>query len=116
MSLVPIHCSDTKIIVAKPYNIDKEWRLFIVDRKVVASSQYRKNFILSKSGEDVPENVISFAEKACDIYTPHDIFVMDIGLSGGDLYIIECNCMNGSGFYEADINSIIGSITKFIKS
>jgi hypothetical protein len=75
---------DTKVIVAEPCGIDKEWRMFIVEGRVVAASRYRKNFVLSKSGEDVPDEVVDFAEGACNSYTPHDVFVMDVGLSGGD--------------------------------
>ncbi|MDJ1506930.1 ATP-grasp domain-containing protein [Xanthocytophaga agilis] len=101
---------DTKIIVGEPYNIKKEWRLWIVNKKVVAASQYREYFKLKKV-EGCPQEVIAFAEQRCQEYTPHPIFVMDIGHCGDSLYIIECNCMNSAGFYKADIAQIIHSVT-----
>ncbi|MDJ1468565.1 ATP-grasp domain-containing protein [Xanthocytophaga flava] len=103
---------ETKIIVGEPYNIKKEWRLWIVDKKVVAASQYREYFKLKKV-EGCPPEVTAFAEQRCQEYTPHSVFVMDIGLCGDSLYIIECNCMNSAGFYKADIAQIIHSVTDY---
>lgn len=103
---------DTKIVVAEPWNIVKEWRLWIVNKKVIAASQYRKYFKLSKE-EGCPKEVKDFAEARCQHYVPHDVFCMDIGMSGGELYIIECGCMNGSGFYKANIQNIVKEVMDY---
>ena len=42
------------ILVGKPYNLHKEWRLYIVDGEIVTASRYRTNFKLSKSSTDIP--------------------------------------------------------------
>lgn len=106
---------NTKIVVSEVYHISKEWRLWIVKSKVIASSKYRENFQLKKE-EGCPQYVIDFAELRCKEYTPHDIFVMDIGLCGSDLYIIECGCMNSAGFYSANISNIVDSITNYFNN
>lgn len=106
---------NTKIIVAEPFNIKSEWRLWIVNKKVVAASKYRQYFKFSKQ-EGCPTEVVEFAEKRCLEYTPHDIFVMDIALCGDKYYIIECGCVNGAGFYEADIQSIVNNITEYVNT
>jgi len=106
---------DTKIIVGEPYNIQTEWRLWIVNKKVVASSQYREYFTLREK-EGCPDEVIKFAESRCSEYTPHDVFVMDIGLCGDEHYIIECGCMNAAGFYKANVQEIVKSVTEYLKS
>lgn len=103
---------DTKIIVAEPFNIKSEWRLWIVNKKVIASSKYREYFRLKKQ-EGCPSEVIEFAEQRCNQYTPHDVFVMDIGLCGDEYYIIECGCMNAAGFYKANIQNIVSSVTEY---
>lgn len=103
---------DTKIIIAEPYHIKSEWRLWIVNGKVVTASKYRENFKLTKE-RGCPKNVIEFAELRCKEYQPHDVFVMDIGLCGDTLYIIECGCMNSAGFYAADIDKIVSSVTEY---
>lgn len=107
---------DTKIVVGPPYNIKKEWRNYIVDGKVVASSLYRQDFRLKKSRNDVPEDMIKFVEDRCREYMPHKIFAMDIALCGDEYYIIECGCLNSVGFYDADISKIVKSVTDFVSN
>ncbi|HEX7846786.1 MAG TPA: ATP-grasp domain-containing protein, partial [Chitinophagaceae bacterium] len=101
---------ETKIIVSEPYNVAREWRLWITKKKVIAASQYREYFKLKKS-RGCPEEVIRYAETRCEEYTPHDTFVMDICQCGDRYYIVECNCLNGAGFYNADVEAIIFSVT-----
>jgi hypothetical protein len=103
---------DSKIVVSEPYNIHYEWRLWIVNKKVIAASKYREYFKLSKA-QGCPASVVAFAEERCNEYTPHDVFVMDICLCGNELYIIECGCMNGAGFYSANINQIVTAVTSY---
>jgi hypothetical protein len=106
---------DSPIVVSEPYNIKAEWRLWIVNKKVVAASRYREYFRLSKQ-RGCPQDVVQFAESRCQAYTPHDVFVMDICQSGDNYYIVECGCMNGAGFYNADIDEIVRAVTKYFKS
>ena len=103
---------DTKIVAGEPYNIKKEWRLWIVNKKVVASSQYKNGQSINKV-KDAPTNVVEFAEARCQEYTPHDVFVMDICLCGDELFILECGCMNSAGFYAADVHKIVKSVTEY---
>jgi len=105
---------ESKIIVSEPYNLKSEWRLWIINKKVLTASKYREYFKLSKQ-QGCPAEVVSFAEQRSREYTPHDIFVMDICLSGDDYYIVECGCMNGAGFYKADIDKIVKSVTEYFR-
>lgn len=104
--------TDSKIIVSQPYHLTYEWRLWIVDKKVVAASKYRQDFQLKKE-RGCPADVIAFAEQRCLEYTPHDLFVMDICATGDSLYIVECGCLNSAGFYAADIQAIVAAVTAF---
>ena len=106
---------DTKIIAGEPYNIKKEWRLWILNKKVISSSQYKDGQFLKKI-KDAPQNVIDFAESRCQEYTPHNIFVMDICLCTDELFILECGCMNSAGFYAADVHKIVKEITEFYEN
>jgi hypothetical protein len=103
---------ESKIVVSEPYNIQSEWRLWIVKKNVVAASKYREYFHLKKE-EGCPLEVVSFAEERCFEYTPHEVFVMDVCLSGDEYYIVECGCMNGAGFYKANIEKIVKSVTDY---
>lgn len=102
---------DTQILIGEPYHIEAEWRLWIVNKKVITASKYRENFKLKKE-TGCPSEVIEFAEKRCQEYTPHRFFVMDIGLCGNQLYIIECGCLNSAGFYAADIEKIVYTVSE----
>ncbi len=112
--------ADTEIMVGPAYNIGKEWRNYVVNGKVITSSRYRNNFKLSKSGEDIPEDMIKFVEDRCKEYQPHDVFAMDIAEVKDDgenkYFIIECGCMNSVGFYHADIFKYTEAITNYIET
>lgn len=101
---------DSRIVVSEPYHIRYEWRLWIVNKRVVAASKYREDFRLKKE-RGCPPQVIEFAEQRCLEYAPHDLFVMDICETGGDYYIVECGCLNSAGFYQADIAAIVREVT-----
>ncbi|MBN9385453.1 MAG: ATP-grasp domain-containing protein [Chitinophagaceae bacterium] len=102
-----------RIVVGEPFNIGREWRLWCVDKKVIAASLYRNKFKLEKR-RGCPNEVVSFAEARCIQFTPHDVFVMDVCETGGELYIVECNCMNAAGFYDADIEAIVSNVTNYM--
>lgn len=104
-----------KLIVAEPWNILREWRCWIVNKKVVAASQYRENFRLKKIA-GCPDAVKEFAETRCLEYTPHDVFVMDICLCGDAYYIVECGSMNAAGFYQASLTHIVEAVTGYFAS
>lgn len=103
---------EEKIVVAKPWNIQSEWRCWIVNKKVVTASRYREQFRLCKETGCPPE-VTAFAESRCSAYTPHDVFVMDICLCGNEYYIVECGSMNAAGFYHADLHRLVKAVTDY---
>lgn len=107
---------NTLIFVSETKSIYKEWRNFIVDGKVIDSSRYMLNGELRISKEDCPNEMIDFVNHSASIYSPHDIFVMDVAQTSEGFKIIECNCFNGTGFYGHNIKTIVGSITERIKA
>jgi len=104
---------NTEIMVSEPYGIAHEWRLFIVNGRVSSGSHYRSYMNLD-SKNDLPDRVVSFAEEACKMWVPAEVFVMDIGESSGNLYIIECNCFNSSGFYKSDVEKIMVDVSEYV--
>ena len=106
---------DCPIVVAEPVGISTEWRLFVVEGRVVSGSRYRSRFILDPSPE-VPERVVAFAEESARTWSPQPVFVMDVGLSAGNLYIIELGCFNSAGFYASDVGAVISAVDRHIRS
>ena len=101
---------NTRIIVGTPFNISHEWRCFMVGGKVSSASQYRKDKVLSISAGAPPE-VIEFAESMANLWSPSDVFVMDVARCGQELYTLENNCFNSSGFYACDIEKIVRDVS-----
>lgn len=103
---------ETKIWIANPKKILKEWRIFIIDKNIISISKYIDNNELNIDNKDIPNSLIDFIKKRISEYQPHDIFVLDVALIESGYKIIECNCFNGTGFYDHDINKIIKTINK----
>lgn len=106
---------NTQVAISKPKDIEKEWRHFVVDKKIVSSSKYAENGNLSKSRIDVPDELLKFVEDRCNEYVPNNIFVMDTALCDDKFKIVECNCFNDTGFYDNDIKDIIKAVNNSIR-
>jgi len=101
------------VIIAKPRDIDHEWRLFMVDGSVVSGSRYMSWGELSISPQ-VPAEVISFAERASARWSPARAFVMDIAAAEGALFILEINGFNSSGLYACNPRAIVAKVTSML--
>lgn len=99
-----------EVLIAPIKHIQKEWRFFIIDGKVVTGSQYKlKSMVILDS--KIEQRVIDFAQSMANIWSPEKAFVMDICLNNQDeLKVLELNCFNGSGTYLCDIPKIIQAI------
>lgn len=109
--------TETEVLVTSPKRIETEWRLWIVRGKVIAASQYRRNDILIKK-EGCPAGIKDFAEFVCRLWTPHDVFCMDVCVlpENRNPFIVECGCFNSCGFYAADVNVIVKEITNYYET
>lgn len=105
----------TEIWVAQPAIINKEWRLFIVDDELISTCRYMKAGKLNINKDDKPAAMLSFAKNRINEYRPDDVYVMDIAEVNGEFKLIECNCFNGTGFYDHDIEKIVSAINNFLK-
>jgi len=108
--------ADTLIFVSGKKEIKREWRNFVVNQKVIDSARYMKNGELNISTEDCPKEMIQFVQECTVEFSPHDIFVMDVADTSNGFKIIECNCFNGTGFYNHNIKKIVSAITENLKT
>lgn len=101
-----------KVVIARPKNIQAEWRWFIVDGKIIDGSMYRlHNQLIKKPETDI--TVIHEAQWLAEIWLPDSCVVMDTALVDDKLYVIEFNCINSSGFYGHDVKKIFGALWEF---
>lgn len=101
-----LQTSALEVVVGEAYEIDAEYRLFLVDAKVVGGSMYRPS-----AEPTLPDELIQFAERAAQNWTPAPVFVMDVARVDRTWKIVECNCFNGSRFYEADVTAIVRAVS-----
>lgn len=113
---LPDFNSSTEIWIAPPQNIFKEWRLFIVDDQIISASKYLEQGELNESATDIPDEMLTFAKARIEEYRLANIYVMDIAQVTDGFKIIECNCFNGTGFYNHDIEKIVVTVNAFLRS
>ena len=99
----------TPVVISKPKVITWEYRLWIVDGKVVTSSAYKAGGRLMVNPYVNPA-AIEFAEKAAKSWAPARAFVMDIAETPEGLKIIEVNNINSAGFYSCNIGKMIEAL------
>jgi len=105
---------ETDILVATPSRIDEEWRIFIVDGKVIDGSRYRMNHTLSIDPV-VPSNVIEYVEESIAIWSPAAFFVMDICRVGDGLNILEIGDLHSAGWYATDKKKVIEAVSNYVE-
>lgn len=100
---------DTIVMICRGKKIHAEYRVWIVDKKVVTSSVYKVGRRVVSSPHVAP-TIHKFAEKMADIYSPHRAYVMDVASTPEGLKIIEVNNLNSAGFYAGDVQRIVFAI------
>lgn len=100
---------ETLILSATPKQIFKEYRFFVVDGRVITGSLYRVG-AHSQLSRDCDDSARTLAETAAKIWQPDSGFTIDIALTPVGAKVIEINCLTTSGFYEADVDAIVGAL------
>jgi len=101
--------ADTSIIIAPLAEIDCEYRLFVVDGKIVTGSLYKSKDRVLYS-QFIEKEALDFANKMLSVWQPDRAFAFDIALTPKGAKIIEVNNINSSGFYSANIPDLVDAI------
>lgn len=104
--------AETEIIISSPKVIYSEWRLFVVDGKIITASRYKLGQKVIYSNVIDPE-VIDFGKKCIEIWQPNEAYVLDIALTEDGPKVVETNCFNSSGFYHTDPGMIVRAVLDF---
>ncbi|MBW3622543.1 MAG: ATP-grasp domain-containing protein [Armatimonadetes bacterium] len=106
---------NTPIIAAPPVPISREWRLFLVRGRVSSGSRYRERGRPDPL-PSVPEEVLAYGQWLAGIWSPAEVFVMDIAESGGRLRLLEINGFNSAGFYAAEVRKIVRDVSEAVNA
>ncbi len=93
---------------AQPKEIYAEYRHFIVDQQIILMEDIANKTILTSG--NLYQQLSSFVHDRIATFTPHDIFVIDIAQTPQGLKILECGCINGTGFYTGAVEVVIKAI------
>ncbi len=107
MMVKPVDPSED-VFVSPPQTFKAEYRCWIVGGRVIQVSQYMKAGEFWK--EQIPDThrVWEFANALADIYLPFLCVVMDVvELEDGSHAFLEFNSIHSSGWYAADVGTII---------
>lgn len=105
---------ESLVVVARPINLKREWRLVVVDNKVVTASQYRDGRNSTRTS-NVPQEMLDFSNKVLNEidYRPDPVWVLDIcETNQGELCVLEVGCFSCAGLYNCDINVVVQAVSK----
>ena len=100
---------ETFVHVAPRKDIQREFRTWVVQGKVVTASQYKIGTRVVYERCDEPM-VLQYAQRMADLYQPANAFVLDVCLTDDGMRIVEVNCINCAGFYDADLQKLLGAV------
>lgn len=99
----------TLVMAAAPKRFLCEHRIWIVDSRVVAASQYVRDGRIHHSGAIDPD-IVAYASARAGECSPLPAYVMDVASTDDGFRIVECNTFNAAGFYAADVGRIVEAI------
>lgn len=101
---------NTRVLLAPLRDIQQEVRCWVVGGKVITASRYKLGARVSYENYDNETFFVDFAQKMVDLYQPAEAFVIDVCLSNDELKVVEINCINCAGFYNANMDKLMMAI------
>jgi len=97
-------------VISSPKVIEKEWRIVVVDKKVIAASLYKVNDKLTEE-EGCPKEAWELAKKiAIEDWQPDIAYTLDICLLNGKYYLLEANSWSCAGMYKCNVHDVVKAI------
>ncbi|MEM9761290.1 MAG: ATP-grasp domain-containing protein [Pseudomonadota bacterium] len=97
---------DTALMLSTPVRIFKEWRVWVVNDRIVTASLYKEGARVVYRQEIDPD-ALAFAEEMVRLNPAYQTaYVIDICRCETGLKLLETNCINAAGFYAADLERL----------
>ncbi|TLX16086.1 ATP-grasp domain-containing protein [Rhizobium sp. MHM7A] len=101
---------ETELSLSVPVTIQKEWRVWVVSGKVVTWSLYKMAGQMVVRRE-IDQDALDFVSAMVEINPDYsNAYVIDVCRTEDGLRIIETNCINFSGYYDADLQKLIDAM------
>jgi hypothetical protein len=101
---------DTEMILSTVSDVRQEWRLWVVEDRVVTYSLYKQGGKVMYLPY-IDDDALEFARHVIEVnpyYSP--AYVLDVCRTDFGLHLLETNCINAAGLYAADLNRLVGAI------
>lgn len=101
---------DTILMLCRPKAIQKEWRVWIVNTRIITVSLYKEGGRVVYRNE-IDDDARAFASAMAKLNPDYALaYVMDICRTADGLFLLETNCINAAGFYAADLVALAAAI------
>ncbi|WP_342381660.1 ATP-grasp domain-containing protein [Myxococcus stipitatus] len=101
--------ADTWVAVSEPRHIQGEYRMVVVDGRVVTGTRYKLGARVFASPEVEP-GVWAFAQRMADRWGPDRAYALDVFMHQHQPYVGEINTLNAAGFYAYDVGKMVAAI------
>lgn len=103
----------TRVVVAEPRPVGREWRLVVADGVVVGAGQYMADGEI-ETDPGCPAAVRAFADDVlADVpWRPDEVFMSDVCESDGELYLLELNGFSSSAVYPCDYAAVVAAVSE----
>jgi hypothetical protein len=99
-------------VISSPKNIQKEWRCVVVEKQVVAFSQYMHNGKISIK-KDIEPEAYSLSEKiAKEEWQPDRVYTIDVCKCNNKYYLLEVNGFSCSGLYKSNVEKVVKEVSE----
>lgn len=105
---------DVDMIASEPCAIIAEYRFVVAGGQVVTGSQYRRDSQLDVR-IDVRAECLELAQRAADLYSPAELFTLDVAEAREGPRVIEYNSFSCSGLYACDGRKIVDAVRNTVK-
>ena len=101
---------DTELMFTRPVRILREWRLWVVEDRIVTQSLYKEGSRVVYRSE-IDDDALAFGERLVRANPGYaHAYVVDICRTESGLKMLETNCINAAGFYAADLIRLASAI------
>lgn len=105
------------VVVANPQNLTGEWRLVVVEGKIITASQYRNELShlggLTKFVGGAPDDILAYAQQVLDEtqFAPDPVWCLDMCRTlKGEIKVLEIGCFSCAGLYMCNKEAIVKEI------
>jgi hypothetical protein len=103
---------ETLIVIASTRPIDREWRLVVIEGRVIAGSQYAVGGERAIEAGYPPEVGSFAASMLAEVrWWPDPVFMLDVCESAGRLWLVELNSFSSSWLYRCDLAVVVAEVS-----